>query len=86
MKTWDWTFWSNSYDIEIYHNLPIEPRHEISNNVVGATSKVSDQPAHTHSLIRALANRLNITLTQTSKRSRSNSKILTKFLIIFNYF
>ena len=26
---------------------------EISNNVVCATSKVSDQPAHTHSLIRA---------------------------------
>ena len=23
-----------------------EPRHEISNNVVGVTSKASDQPAH----------------------------------------
>ena len=32
-----------------------EPRHEISNNVVCATSKASDQPAHTHSLIRAFA-------------------------------
>ena len=31
-----------------------EPQHEISNNVVSATSKVSDQPAHTRSLIRAL--------------------------------
>ena len=31
-----------------------EPGHEISNNVVCATSKASDQPAHTHSLIRAL--------------------------------
>ena len=38
----------------------IEPRHEISNNVVYATSKGSDQPAHTHSLIRAFAGCLNI--------------------------
>ena len=32
-----------------------EPVHEISNNVVCATSKGSDQPAHTRSLIRAFA-------------------------------
>ena len=38
----------------------IEPVHEISNNVVFATSKASDQPAHTHSLIRAFAIRLSI--------------------------
>ena len=38
----------------------IEPRHEISNNVVCATSKGSDQPAHTRRLIRAFASRLNI--------------------------
>ena len=37
-----------------------EPRHEISNNVVCATSKASDQPAHTGSLIRAFACRLII--------------------------
>ena len=37
-----------------------EPVHEISNNVVCATSKASDQPAHTRSLIRAFACRLNI--------------------------
>ena len=37
-----------------------EPPHQISNNVVCATSKASDQPAHTHSLIRAFASRLNI--------------------------
>ena len=37
-----------------------EPRHEISNNVVCATSKGSDQPAHTRKLIRAFAGRLNI--------------------------
>ena len=38
----------------------IEPRHEISNNVVCATSKASDQPAHMRSLIKAFASRLNI--------------------------
>ena len=37
-----------------------EPRHEISNNVVCATSKASDQPAHTRSLIRTFASRLSI--------------------------
>ena len=38
------------------------PRHGISYNVVTtcATSKASDQPAHTRSLIRAFASRLNI--------------------------
>ena len=36
------------------------PRHEISNNVVCATSKDSDQPAHMRSLIRAFASRLTI--------------------------
>ena len=38
----------------------IEPMHEIFNNVVCATSKALDQPAHTRSLIRAFARRLNI--------------------------
>ena len=38
----------------------IEPVHEISNNVVCATSKASDQSAHTRSLIRAFASRLSI--------------------------
>ena len=37
-----------------------EPRHEIFKNVICATSKASDQPAHTCSLIRAFASRLNI--------------------------
>ena len=40
--------------------LLFEPVHEISNNVVCATSKASDQPAHTRSLIRAFASRLSI--------------------------
>ena len=47
---------SLSYPVEI------EPVHEISNNVVCATSKASDQPAHTRSLIRAFASRLGILL------------------------
>ena len=38
----------------------IEPRHEISNNVVCVTSKGSDQPAHTCRLIRAFAGHLII--------------------------
>ena len=37
-----------------------EPWHEISNNVVCATSKGSDQPAHMRSLIRAFSSRMNI--------------------------
>ena len=37
-----------------------EPGYEISNNVVCATSKTSDQPSHTRSLIRAFASRLYI--------------------------
>ena len=38
----------------------VEPVHEISNNVVCATNKASNQPAHTRSLIRAFASRLSI--------------------------
>ena len=42
-------------------NLVIfEPVHDISNNAVCATSKASDQPVHTRSLIRAFASRLSI--------------------------
>ena len=37
-----------------------EPVHEISNNVVCATIKASDQPAHKRSLIKAFASRLSI--------------------------
>ena len=36
------------------------PVHEISNNVVCATSKASDQSAHMRSLIRAFASHLSI--------------------------
>ena len=45
----------------LLHDLTlIEPVHEISNYVVCATCKASDQPAHTSSLIRAFASRLSI--------------------------
>ena len=37
-----------------------EPRHKIANNVVCATSKGSDQPVHTRSLIRASASHLKL--------------------------
>ena len=43
-----------------YLGFTNEPRHDISNNVVCATSNGSDQPAHMCSLIRAFACRLNI--------------------------
>ena len=50
----------SSHDISKHcpPNKVNEPRHEISNNVVCATSKGSDQPAHMRSLIRAFASRL----------------------------
>ena len=44
---------SESTLVKIPHCWKSYPRHEISNNVVCATSKGSDQPAHTRSLIRA---------------------------------
>ena len=37
-----------------------EPRYEISNNVLCATSKASNQPSHTRSLISAFVSGLNI--------------------------
>ena len=48
--------------VALYRIMLYEPRHEISNNVVCEASRVSDQPAHTCSLIRAFACRLNIQL------------------------
>ena len=41
----------------------LEPRHEISNNVVCATIQASDQPAHMCSLIRAFASLLDYSMT-----------------------
>ena len=49
-----------SSSIFIHCGKLYEPVHEISNNVVYATSKGSDQPAHARSLIRAFASLLSI--------------------------
>ena len=51
---------SELFQIGGSYNYIYEPRHEISNYVVCATSKGSDQLAHTRSLIRVFASRLNI--------------------------
>ena len=51
---------SNLNDLGTHISIKYEPRHEISNNVICATSKGPDQPAHMRSLIRAFAGRLNI--------------------------
>ena len=52
------TVWISAFFVT--HFNKIEPVHEISNNMVCATSKGSDQPAHTRSLIRAFASLLSI--------------------------
>ena len=54
----DAKFWNEALLMyfSILYNIN-KPGHEISNNVVYATSSASDQPAHTRSLIRAFANR-----------------------------
>ena len=49
----------NFYAQNLYASVS-EPVHEISNNVVCATNKASDQPAHMRSLIRAFASHLSI--------------------------
>ena len=51
---------TNSIPVKLDNNIIIEPRHEIFNNLVCATSKGSDQTAHTRSLIRAFASHLNM--------------------------
>ena len=47
------------YVSALFRKTIFEPRHEISNNVVCATSKASDLPAHTCSLIKTIASRLS---------------------------
>ena len=51
--------------------------HEISSKVVCAASKGSDQPAHTRSLIRAFASRLNILWVLSYWPNNIESSILT---------
>ena len=53
----------STFDISLNNStwqLKNEPVHEISNNVVCATSIASDQPARTRSLIRSFASCLSI--------------------------
>ena len=50
---------SGTHQYSIF-SVSFEPRHEISNNVVCATSKGSDQPAQARSLITAFGSCLNI--------------------------
>ena len=52
-----------------------EPRHEISNNVVCATSTGSDQPAHKRSLIRAFPS-LSVKLLGVSKLKSRLQKLI----------
>ena len=57
--------WGYSYIFQIWlkiitNQYAYMPVHEISNNMVCATIKASDQPAHTRSLIRDFACRLYI--------------------------
>ena len=49
-----------SIKLNVEKETVFEAQHEIPNNVVCATSKVSDQPARLRSLIRAFASLLNI--------------------------
>ena len=66
VMTWMFSRINVSYSLtpglveNMWTKLTYEPVHEISNNLVCATSKASDQPAHTRSLIRAFASRLSI--------------------------
>ena len=53
--------YSNANGTDIRDRISIYgSRYEIPNNVVCSTSKASDQPAHTPSLIRVFASRLNM--------------------------
>ena len=55
-----WLYFSAVVCLYLILTYIYEPWHEISNNVVYGTSKASDQPGHTHGVIRAFTNRLNI--------------------------
>ena len=63
MKEVTGSLWDKCYFVLIYSRnaffAPINgPQYEISNNVVCASTKGLDQPAHMSSLIRAFASRL----------------------------
>ena len=50
-----------SYTVNYMSNY--EPRHEISNKVICATRKDSDQAAHMRSLVKAISCHLNYSMT-----------------------
>ena len=54
------SFFQLFHTINYITKIIIEPHHEITDTVILTTNKGSDQPAHTRSLIRAFAGRLNI--------------------------
>ena len=58
MKTYG--FQTNIEKLKMCSSKTYEPVHEIFNNRVCVTSKASDQPAQTRSLIRAFASRLGV--------------------------
>ena len=51
-----------SCKLELHVSHALEPRHEISSNVVCAISKGSDQPAHMCSLIKAFASTCSLNI------------------------
>ena len=56
LSLWESFRWGFIY----FDQFIFEPVHEISYNVVCATSKASEQPVYTRSLIRVFASRLSI--------------------------
>ena len=63
LSIFEWLFYTGFTvfrKVTLFNALKYEPVHEISNNLVCATSKASDQPAHTCSLVRAFDRRLSI--------------------------
>ena len=55
------TSWRNSCSLKFLKDL-YEPQHEISNNVVYATSKASDQPAHTPKMYKFLVEKYTFSI------------------------
>ena len=66
-----------------YFCLICESRLEISNTVVCATSKASDQPAHTRSRIRAFASRLKYATDRISVGVSKPIRRLHRFVWVY---
>ena len=74
-------FFSVAFEVQIIfqvnfrHTIINEPVHEISNNVVCATSKVSDQPAHTqYSMIVKLLTEHHMEFLSLKRGRRDSSE------------